>query len=341
MINKNITNKTILVTGGTGSFGKKFTINALKKLKPKKIIIFSRDELKQYEMQNILKDKRLRFFIGDIRDLSRLKTVVKNVDTVIHTAALKHVHISEYNPFETIKTNVIGAQNIIEACLSSSVQNVIALSTDKAAAPINLYGASKLAADKLFVAANNFKGNQNIKFSIVRYGNVMCSRGSVVPFFLKCKKKNFIPITNKEMTRFNITLDDSVKFVNKCFSIMKGGEIFIPKIPSYRLIDLAKAISKDAKIKIIGIRPGEKLHEEMITMSDSLNTVEFKDYFIILPGNIYYDKYQTNQKKKIIKNGKTTKKPFSYDSLNNRMLSVSEIKKIIKNNLPEGQILDD
>ena len=295
MIIKNITNKTVLITGGTGSFGKKFVVNALKKLKPKKIIVFSRDELKQYEMQNVLKDKRLRFFIGDIRDLPRLKIASRNVDTVVHAAALKQVHISEYNPFETIKTNVIGAQNIIEACLSSSVKNVIALSTDKAAAPINLYGATKLASDKLFVAANNFKGSKNIKFSIVRYGNVMGSRGSVIPFFLKCKEKNFFPITNREMTRFNITLDEGVKFVNKCLSIMNGGEIFVPKIPSYRLIDVAKAISKDAKIKIIGIRPGEKLHEEMITLSDSLNTVEFKDYFIILPGNVFYDKQQINQ----------------------------------------------
>ncbi len=333
MINKYITRKTILITGGTGSFGKEFTSYILKNYNPKKVIIFSRDELKQYEMSNSLNNKKLRFFIGDIRDLPRLKTAIKNVDTVIHAAALKQVHISEYNPFETIKTNVIGAQNIIEACLSSSVKNVIALSTDKAAAPINLYGASKLASDKLFVAANNFKGSSNIKFSIVRYGNVMGSRGSVIPFFLKCKEKNYFPITHKDMTRFNITLNQGVKFVIKCLSLMNGGEIFIPRIPSYRLIDLVNAISNNPKIKIVGVRPGEKIHEEMITHSDSLNTIEFKDYFIIHPGNTFYNNSKVN---KIIKKGKVSKTPYSYNSKNNKMLTIKEIQNLIRMSIPKG-----
>ena len=326
-------NKTILVTGGTGSFGKKFIKKLLLNYKVKKIIIFSRDETKQVEMENnfIKFTKSLRFFIGDIRDLQRLNLAMSGVDIVVHAAALKHVPVSEYNPFETIKTNILGSQNLIEASLNSNVKKVIALSTDKAAAPINLYGASKLASDKLFIAANNIKGKRDIKFSVVRYGNVFGSRGSVVPFFLKQKKNSYIPITHKDMTRFNITLDQGVDFVLKCIKRMWGGEIFVPKIPSYNLLDVAKAIAPNSKIKIIGIRPGEKIHEEMITETDSLNAVEFKDYFVILPNS----QHTTWKKKDFIKKssssiGKVCKFGFSYNSKNNKeFMSINDIKKCI------------
>ena len=277
--------KTILITGGTGSFFKKLTEILLKNYNLKKLIIYSRDELKQSEMQKNIKSKgktNVRFFVGDVRDLSRLKQAMDGVDIVVHAAALKHVPIAEYNPFEAIKTNVIGAQNVIDAAMANKVKKVIALSTDKAAAPINLYGATKLASDKLFIAANNFKGKKNIKFSVVRYGNVMGSRGSVIPYFLKCKKNNYLPITDKKMTRFSITLDEGVKFVLKSINKMYGGEIFIPKIPSFKITDLAEAISKNINLKIVGLRPGEKLHEEMITEScNSINTIEFNDHYII------------------------------------------------------------
>ncbi len=330
-------NKNILITGGTGSFGKHLTQKLLQNYKAKRIVIYSRDEQKQYEMKNSIPSKYkniLRFFIGDIRDLNRLKIAMNDVDIVVHAAALKHVPIAEYNPFEFIKTNVIGAQNIIEATLNSKVQKVIALSTDKAAAPINLYGATKLTSDKLFVAANNHIGLKKISYSVVRYGNVMKSRGSVIPLFLKQKSSGIFTVTDKEMTRFSITLDEGVNFVISSLEIMHGGEIFIPKIPSFKILDLAKSISSKNKIKYIGIRPGEKLHEEMITESDSLNTIEFNKFFTIVPNSEFLPK-EKKQKYKKYKNliGKKCKNGFTYNSkLNKDFLKVREIKKIIENN---------
>ena len=332
-------NKTILVTGGTGSFGRSFIHTILANGSPKKVIIYSRDELKQYEMQTDLKfhkyQKKLRYFIGDVRDKNRLKTALDGVDIVIHAAALKQVPAAEYNPFEAIKTNVHGAQNLIESCLDSNVDKVIALSTDKAAAPINLYGASKLVSDKLFVSANLYKGSQETKFSVVRYGNVMGSRGSVIPAFLKMRKQKLLTITDPEMTRFNITLNDGVSFVINCLELMVGGEIFVPKIPSYRIMDVAKAIDPKIKTKVIGIRPGEKLHEEMITLSDSYRTLEFKNHFVILPSTKLWDeeKYRAKNKKDI---GIFNKKAFSYNSQNNKwFLSVQEIQNLIKSHVKE------
>ncbi len=270
--------KNILITGGTGSFGKKYTEILLSKYRPNKIIIFSRDELKQYEMAQEYSAKCMRYFIGDVRDNQRLKQATKDVDFIIHAAALKHVPIAEYNPMECIKTNIDGAQNVIEAALENGVKRVIALSTDKAANPVNLYGATKLASDKLFVAANNLVGNQDIKFSVVRYGNVVGSRGSVVPFFKKliCEGVKELPITDERMTRFFITLEDGVNFVLKNFERMQGGEIFVPKIPSMKIVDMAKALAPNLSHKIIGIRAGEKLHEIMCPADDSHLTLEFK-----------------------------------------------------------------
>ena len=272
----NFKNKNIFISGGTGSFGKKFVNYLLKNSNPNKIIIYSRDEQKQYQLKKIFKSKALRFFIGDVRDYNRLNFAMQDADIVVHAAALKHIDIAEYNPFEYIKTNIIGAQNIIEASLNNKVKKVIALSTDKASSPINLYGATKLISDKLFIAANNYKGFKDIKFSVVRYGNVMGSRGSVLPLFLEQKNNKIITITDPNMTRFNITLSEGVDFVLFCLSKMMGGEIFVPKLKSYRLIDLAKAVSADAKIKIIGIRPGEKIHEEMISVNDAQKVLNFK-----------------------------------------------------------------
>ncbi len=332
---KNIINgKVIFITGGTGSFGNAFVNELLKNYKPKKIIIYSRDELKQYEMKNSIPNKYqkiMRFFIGDVRDLNRLKLALEDVDILIHAAALKHVPIAEYNPFEFIKTNIIGAQNIIEATINSNVKKVIALSTDKAAAPINLYGATKLTSDKLFVAANNNIGKKNISYSVVRYGNVMNSRGSVIPLFLKQKDKGFFTITHKDMTRFNITLKQGVKFVLDSLERMYGGEVFIPKIPSYRIIDLAKAISKKNKIKFTGVRPGEKIHEEMVTKSDSLNTFEFSNFYTIIPDSEFLSKERLkrykNYKKKM---GKKCNSNFSYNSNTNKnFLTIKEIQKLI------------
>ncbi len=328
---------TFLITGGTGSFGKRFTEVLIKAYKPKKIIIFSRDELKQHEMQKNLswnKSTEMRYFIGDVRDLSRLERAMKNVDIVVHAAALKHVPIAEYNPFEAIKTNVIGAQNVIQACLSSSVKKVVALSTDKAAAPINLYGATKLASDKLFISANNYKGSRDIKFSVVRYGNVMGSRGSVIPHFYETSKKNYIHITHKDMTRFNITLEEGIDLVIHSLKNMWGGELFVPKIPSFKIYDLAKAIAPKIKPKIVGIRPGEKIHEEMITETDSLNAAEFKNYFVILPDSKYI---VWNRKKYLNKNkkdkGKMCKQNFSYNSKDNKKrLNISDLKKVLQKN---------
>ena len=333
-----LNNKSILITGGTGSFGKKFIETALSKFKPKRLIVFSRDEQKQFNLQQKWKEggsSPMRYFIGDVRDVDRLILAMRDTDVVIHTAALKHVPAAEYNPFEAVKTNILGAQNVITASMATNVKKVIALSTDKASSPINLYGATKLTSDKLFIAANNFKGLKNIKFSVVRYGNVMASRGSVVPFFLSKKKEGIIPITDKRMTRFNITLQEAVNFVLFCLEKMWGGEIFVPKIPSYRLEDLAKAIAPRSKIKIIGLRPGEKIHEEMISTSDAVNTIEYKKYFIITP----YSKFIGWNKKKYMqlnKGGKFCKDDFSYNSKTNKeFLKPQQLQKLIKSHLSD------
>ena len=281
-----IDTRSILVTGGTGSFGKAFVRRILEGYPHvRRVIVFSRDELKQYEMaqEPVFKSDRIRFFIGDVRDKERVSRAMEGVDTVVHAAALKQVPAAEYNPFEAIKTNVLGAQNVIDACLDQGVKRVVALSTDKAAAPINLYGATKLCSDKLFVAANNFKGAREVRFSVVRYGNVMGSRGSVIPFFLKLAHTGLLPITDPEMTRFNITLTRGVDLVLHAIEEMWGGELYVPKIPSYRITDVAEAIAPGAKHEIVGIRAGEKLHEEMITPSDAYSTVELDEHFIILP----------------------------------------------------------
>ncbi len=327
-------NSRILLTGGTGSFGKAFIKNAyLNKPDFGQICIFSRDELKQWELrQEFPKDKypNLRFFLGDIRDKDRLKRALYGVDTIVHAAALKQVPAAEYNPFEFIKTNVLGAENIIECCLNSDVKRVVALSTDKAAAPINLYGATKLCSDKLFVAANNIVGKNDIKFSIVRYGNVMGSRGSVIPFFIKEASKNIIPITDVNMTRFNILLEEGVNMVMWALKNMKGGEIFVPKIPSYRITDLAKAIAENCAIKIIGIRPGEKIHEEMITKSDSFSTIDLGNYYAILPSDLSVHKKYIKDKVSFTE----VKENFSYNSgENTHFLSVEEIRNLLKNKL--------
>ncbi len=338
---KNIKNKNILITGGTGSFGKKFLELLLRSNpKPNKIIVFSRDELKQYEMSKnnlFFKNKEIiRYFIGDIRDQSRLSFAFKDVDIVVHAAALKHVDIAEYNPFEAIKTNIIGSQNIIDAAISNNVSSVIALSTDKASSPSNLYGATKLCADKLFISANNYIGNQKLKFSVVRYGNVFGSRGSVIPFFLNLPKGAPFKLTDKRMTRFSIGLTEGANFVLNALCNMKGGEIFIPKIPSYRIMDVVKAIDPKRKISIIGIRSGEKLHEQMISIDDAINTVEFDDYYIILPDPEYINDELKRFVSRSIKDKKAIycKDNFIYESKSNsKFLSISEIKKFIKRDL--------
>jgi len=323
--------KTYFISGGTGSFGKEFASVLLKKKLAKKIIIFSRDEFKQSQMQKIpllSKNKKImRYFIGDVRDKDRVnQTMQENqIDIVIHAAALKHVPVTEYNPFETIKTNVIGAQNIIESSIQNNIKKVIALSTDKACSPINLYGATKLCSDKLFVAANLFKGKKKIDLSVVRYGNVLGSRGSVVPIFLRQNLTNKpFTITDKRMTRFNITISDAVTFVLNSLNKMKGGEIFVPKIPSYRILDLVKAINNKKKIKYIGIRAGEKLHEEMISSTDAINTTEHDKYFIIHPS------YKKNQ------SGNTIKSFTSQN--NNKFISTKEMISIIKKNIYSFEI---
>ena len=323
-------NKNIFISGGTGSFGKKMTSFLLKNANIKKIIIFSRDEQKQYQLKKKYNSKKLRFLLGDVRDKERLNFAMKDSNIVIHAAALKHVDMAEYNPFEYINTNVVGAENIISCALTNNVEKVIALSTDKASSPANLYGATKLLSDKLFVAANNYKGKNKIKSSVVRYGNVMGSRGSVIPLFLKQKKENYFTVTDPKMTRFNITLDEGVKFVLFALKEMLGGEIFIPKLKSYTLENLVRAISPNKKIKYIGLRPGEKKHEEMISINDSLNTLEFNKHYVILPNSEFYT---LNLKKySIIKrNSKVVKKDFFYNSYENSdFLSVKEIKKIIE-----------
>ncbi len=324
--------KNILITGGTGSFGKKYTKILLEKYTPNKIIIYSRDELKQYEMAQEYNDKCMRYFIGDVRDIDRLKKATKDVDLIIHAAALKHVPIAEYNPMECIKTNINGAQNVIDAAIENGVSKVIALSTDKAANPVNLYGATKLASDKLFVAANNLVGNQNIKFSVVRYGNVVGSRGSVIPFFKKLINDGIkeLPITDEKMTRFFITLEDGVNFVLKNFERMQGGEIFIPKIPSMKIVDMAKALAPNLPHKIIGIRAGEKLHEIMCPSDDSHLTLEFENHYLIKP-TIKFSGYVDYSKNLLGEVGIPVKQGFEYNSGNNaQWLTNEEFLKMMK-----------
>lgn len=324
-----LNNKSVLITGGTGSFGKKFTETILKRYpNVERLVIYSRDELKQFEMSQQFPTSKypaIRYFIGDVRDYARLKRACRGIDVIIHAAALKQVPTAEYNPDECIKTNIHGAQNIIDSALSTNVKIVVALSTDKAAAPINLYGATKLVSDKLFVAANNIKGTQDIRFSVVRYGNVMGSRGSVIPFFMEKKKEGVIPITHADMTRFNISLEDGVEMVLWAIENAMGKEIFVPKIPSYKIETVAKAIAPNAKIEYVGIRPGEKLHEEMITDSDSYNTIEFDKYYAILPTDADKEKYLLHYNAKEVPQG------FKYNSgTNTEWETVESMREKIK-----------
>ncbi|WP_162426538.1 UDP-N-acetylglucosamine 4,6-dehydratase (inverting) [Pontibacter pudoricolor] len=326
-----LNNKSILITGGTGSFGKKFVEMVYARFPDvKRLVIYSRDELKQFEMSQTFphsKYKSIRYFIGDVRDGERFKRACEGIDIIIHAAAMKQVPAAEYNPMECIKTNVLGAENIINAALDCGVKDVVALSTDKAAAPINLYGATKLCSDKLFVAANNMKGKRDIKFSVVRYGNVIGSRGSVVPFFLKKREEGVLPITHQEMTRFNISLEEGVEMVFHALETHWGGEIFVPKIPSYVITELAKAIGPDCKQEIVGIRPGEKLHEEMITETDSLNTVELDKYYVILPST---PTWTTEEFLKAF-NGKMVPLGFKYNSgTNDEWLDAEQLREQIR-----------
>ncbi len=326
----NLNDKTILITGGTGSFGKEFTKTILSRWpNVKKIIIYSRDEQKQFLMSHefpIDKYPQIRFFIGDVRDYERLKRACKDVDYIIHTAAMKHVHIAEYNPDECVKTNIGGAENVIRASIETNVQKVVALSTDKACAPINLYGATKLTSDKLFIAANNIKGEGIIKFMVVRYGNVMGSNGSVIPFFLSKRELGYLPITDPEMTRFNISLSEGVEMVLFALENGYGGELFVPKIPSYKVTDMAKAIAPELELKIIGIRPGEKVHEEMITASDSYNTYDIGKYYAVLPNNPKWDIIEFIKKYNAIK----VQIGFKYNSADNsEWLSIEKIRELI------------
>lgn len=319
----------MLITGGTGSFGKKFVETIYSRYPGiPRVVIFSRDELKQYEMSlqyPYEKFRSIRFFLGDVRDVSRFKRACEGIDIIIHAAALKQVPTAEYNPDEFIKTNIIGAQNVIEAALATKVKCVVALSTDKAAAPINLYGATKLVSDKLFIAANNIKGARDIRFSCVRYGNVMGSRGSVIPFFMQKAKSGVLPITHKEMTRFNISLEEGVDLVLWAIENALGGELFVPKIPSYNIETLAKAIAPKAKIEYVGIRPGEKIHEEMITSSDSYNTIDIGKYYAVLPSDSFKEKYLKHY------GGNEVQKGFQYNSgTNTEWLDEETIQKLIK-----------
>lgn len=323
--------KSILITGGTGSLGKHLTKNILEKFPMvRRLVIYSRDEQKQFEMAQEYSHSNypaIRYFIGDVRDADRLKKAFKEIDYVIHAAAMKHVPIAEYNPMECVKTNVLGAENVINAALETEVKHVVALSTDKAAAPINLYGATKLCSDKLFVAANNIRGKQNIKFSVVRYGNVMGSNGSVIPFFMKKRNEGVLPITDPNMTRFNISLQEGVDLVLHALDTAWGGEIFVPKIPSYKITDVATAIGPECKQEIIGIRQGEKIHEEMITSSDSFNTYDLGKYYAILPqaANFNLQDYIKHFNAKIVPQG------FQYNSGENKeWVSVDEIRKLIR-----------
>ena len=324
--------KYLLITGGTGSFGKQYTKTLLERYKPQKIVIFSRDELKQYEMAQVYNQPCMRYFLGDVRDESRLKEATNGIDYIIHAAALKQVPAAEYNPTECIKTNIYGAQNVIAAALANGVEKVIALSTDKAANPINLYGATKLASDKLFVAANNMAGSRKTRFSVVRYGNVIGSRGSVVPFFKKLIKEGAreIPITDIEMTRFMITLQQGVDFVLKNFERMKGGETFIPKIPSMKILDVANALAPNLPHKIIGIRPGEKIHETMCPSDDSHITYEFEDYFVIAP-TIQFNFITDFSVNALGESGKLVQRGFEYNSgSNTEWLSKEEFLELSK-----------
>lgn len=326
-----LSGKSILVTGGTGSFGQKFVEMAYKKYPDlKKMVIYSRDELKQYQMSQKFPEGKypnIRFFIGDVRDGERLKRACEGIDIIVHAAALKHVPIAEYNPLECIKTNIGGAENIVHAALDCGVKKVVALSTDKAAAPINLYGATKLCSDKLFIAANNFKGHRDLKFSVVRYGNVLGSRGSVVPYFLSCRSKGTLPITHEDMTRFNITLEDGVDLVFYAIENAWGGEVFIPKIPSYKITTVAQAVGPDLKTEIVGIRPGEKLHEEMITETDSINTFDCGKYYVINPAAPVWDIESWTKTFK----AKSVSLGFKYNSgTNTEWLDVQEMRALIK-----------
>jgi UDP-N-acetylglucosamine 4,6-dehydratase/5-epimerase len=337
-----LSGKAILVTGGTGSFGRKFIDMVLSKHPDiKRLVVYSRDELKQYEMNQQFPDSKfpqVRFFIGDVRDGDRLKRAMEGIDVVVHAAALKQVPACEYNPFEAVKTNVIGAQNVIEAAIACGVKNVVALSTDKAAAPINLYGATKLCSDKLFVSANNFKGSRDIRFAVVRYGNVMGSRGSVIPFFMDRKKDGVVPITDVRMTRFNITLEQGVDLVIHALNHMWGGEIFVPRIPSYRITDLVEAIAPECRREVVGIRPGEKLHEEMITLTDALNSLEFDRHFVILPSVQLWDveRYIATYE------GRRCKDGFSYASnTNTEWLTISQIRELIRTHIDKSFRVED
>lgn len=328
---KTLNGRSVLITGGTGSFGKCFTKTILERWPDvKRLVIYSRDEQKQFQMaQDYPADKypMIRFFIGDVRDKERLKTALQGIDVVIHTAAMKHVHIAEYNPYECIKTNIHGAENLISACMETGVQDVVALSTDKAAAPINLYGATKLASDKLFIAANNIKGYNPIKFSVVRYGNVMGSNGSVMPFFLNKRKTGVLPITDPTMTRFNISLEDGVEMVLYALFNAWGGELYVPKIPSYRITELAEAIGPECEKPIVGIRPGEKIHEEMITSSDSFTTYDIGKYYAILPQIPRWNLDEYIQHFNAVK----VPQGFNYSSgTNTEWLSVEELRALIK-----------
>ena len=321
--------KSVLITGGTGSFGKKFTELILHKYPDvERIVIYSRDELKQFEMAQKYPEKEypnIRFFIGDVRDASRFKRACEGIDVIIHAAALKQVPTAEYNPDECIKTNIGGAQNIIDAALATGVKIVVALSTDKAAAPINLYGATKLVSDKLFIAANNIIGNRDLRFSVVRYGNVMGSRGSVIPFFMEKAKTGVIPITHPDMTRFNISIEDGVEMVLWAIENALGGEIFVPKIPSYKIETVAKAIAPNSKMEYVGIRPGEKIHEEMITSSDSYYTIDIGKYYAILSAGVNKQKYMDYYK------GKEVPLGFKYNSgENDQWVDIEEMRKLIK-----------
>jgi UDP-N-acetylglucosamine 4,6-dehydratase/5-epimerase len=333
-------NKSILVTGGTGSFGKAFVARVLEQFPDvRRLVIYSRDELKQFEMSQQFPEANhpaLRYFIGDVRDGDRLRRALEGIEIVVHAAALKQVPAAEYNPFECIKTNVLGAQNLIEACLDSKVRRVVALSTDKAAAPINLYGATKLCSDKLFIAANNIKGDRDIRFSVVRYGNVMGSRGSVIPFFLEKRKSGVLPITDPNMTRFNISLEEGVDMVMWAIEHAHGGEILVPKIPSYRITDVATAIGPGCRHEVVGVRPGEKVHEEMITASDSFNTLDLGTYFAILPSSdsTLRSRYLRQADVREVAQG------FSYNSgTNSDFLTVDQLRALIRRHLGnEGDV---
>mgnify|MGYP003672123066 CR=1 FL=1 len=324
-------NKSVLITGGTGSFGYKFVEKILKEGEPRRVVVFSRDELKQYEMEKKFKDSRMRFFIGDVRDKDRLDAAMKGIDFVIHAAALKQVPAAEYNPMECIKTNILGGQNVIDAAIGQNVEKVIALSTDKAANPINLYGATKLASDKLFVAANNLSGGGRTRFSVVRYGNVAGSRGSVVDLFkeIKAAGENTYPVTDIRMTRFWITKDQGVDFVLKSFLRMQGGELFVPKIPSMNIVDLVNAVDEKAKLDIVGIRPGEKLHEIMCPEESSRQTIEFEDHYVIVPAIKFFDENLDYKNNKLGEKGKTVENGFEYSSqTNTHFLSVEELRRL-------------